>query len=714
MRVMQLDRATDQRLLILRLPMLRHALAVSVLCALAACDRAPTTAAPTAPTQAEATAPTAGIDLAGIDKSVKPGDDFDLYANGAWKQATKIPADRASLSTGFYVFEKAEKRNAELIQSLEKSNPAAGSDERRIADYYAAYMDEAGIEQRGLTPLQPELDKVAGITDAAGLSRYFGLALRADTDPLNSTNFYTENLFGLFVAQALEDPSRNVGTLMQGGLGMPDREYYLASDPAMAANRAAYKTYIASVLKLAGDADADTKAQAIFDLEMKIARAHASVVDSQDIHKANNPWPTADFGKKAPGIDWSAFFDAAGLSSQPTIVAWQPDAITKMSALVAGEPLQAWKDYLRFHAINHNAALLPKAYADLAFGFYGTELQGISQQRDRWKRAIGATNGALGDAIGQLYVKRYFPASSKAQVEDMVDNILAAFREGVDKLQWMTPETKKIAKAKAETMLVGVGYPDSWRDYSALEVKRDDPLGNRLRAELQEYRHQTAKLGKAPDKREWWMTPQTVNAVQLPLQNAMNFPAAILEAPFFDPKADAAANYGAIGAVIGHEVSHGFDNLGAEFDAEGRLRNWWTPEDARHFKAATDKLVAQYDAYEALPGLRLSGQQTLGENVADVAGLQAAYTAYHKSLGGKEAPVIDGLTGDQRFFLAYAQAWRAKQRDAALRAQVVGDGHSPGRWRALTVRNIDAWYAAFQAKPGEKLYLAPEDRIRIW
>src|SRR5688572_11748310 len=412
MRVMQFDRATDRRLLMLRLPMLRYALTVAVLCALAACDRAPTTAAPATPTQAVATAPTSGIDLAGIDKSVKPGDDFDLYANGAWKKATEIPADRASLSTGFYVFEKAEKRTAELIQSLEKANPAAGTDERRIADYYAAYMDEAGIEQRGLAPLQPELDKVAAIADLAGLSRYFGQSLRADTDPLNSTNFYTENLFGLFVAQGLEDPSKNVGTLMQGGLGMPDREYYLAADKAMAGNRAAYRTYIASLLKLAGDADADQKAQAIFGLEMKIAKAHASVVDSQDIHKANNPWPTADFAKNAPGIDWAAFFDAAGLSSQPTIVAWQPDAIRKISGLVASEPLQTWKDYLRFHAINHNGALLPKAYADLGFGFYGTQLQGTSQQRDRWKRAIGATNTALGDAIGQLYVKQYFPASS--------------------------------------------------------------------------------------------------------------------------------------------------------------------------------------------------------------------------------------------------------------------------------------------------------------
>jgi len=695
----------------------RWLLLAAAVSAAVACQRAPDNQA-AAPEAAEAStapaAPTSGIDLAGIDKSVQPGDNFNAYANGIWIKNTPIPDDRASTGVFWEVFEKAEQRNKDLVQSLEKSNPAAGSSERKIADYYAAYMDEAGIESRGLTPLQPELDKIAAIQNLVDLSRYLGGTVRADTDPLNSTNFYTDNLFGLFVAQGLEDPARNVGYLMQGGLGMPDREYYLASDKDMAGNREKYQAYIASLLKLAGTEDADKQAKAIFDLETKIAKAHANVVDSQDVHKANNPWETAAFASKAPGIDWPAFFDGAGLSGQQTIVAWQPDAIRKLSALVAGEPLQSWKDYLRYHAINHSAGLLPRAYADLSFDFYGKTLQGTLKQRDRWKRALGATDAALGDAIGQLYVKQYFPPSSKAQVEDMVDNILAAFREGVDKLEWMTPETKQKAKAKAETMRVGVGYPESWRDYASLEVKRDDPLGNRLRAEAFEYRHQTAKLGKAPDRAEWWMTPQTVNAVQLPLQNAMNFPAAILEPPFFDPKADPAANYGAIGAVIGHEVSHGFDNTGAEFDAQGRLANWWTKEDSAHFKAAADRLIAQYDAYEPLPGLHINGTQTLGENIADVSGLQAAYIAYHKSLGGKEAPVIDGLTGDQRFFLAYAQAWRGKARDAALRAQLIGDGHAPGGYRAQTVRNIDAWYGAFSPKPGEKLYLEPKDRVKIW
>ncbi len=695
----------------------RWLLLAAAVSAAVACDRTPNAAQTAAPTAAEApaaTAPTSGIDLAGIDKSVKPGDDFNAYANGTWNKNTPIPDDRASTGVFLKVFELAEQRNKDLVQSLEKADPAAGSNERKIADFYAAFMDEAGIEQRGLTPLQPTLDKVDAIATPADLSRYLGSTVRADTDPLNATNFATENLFGLFVAQGLEDPTKNVGYLMQGGLGMPDREYYLATDKDMAANRQKYEAYVASLLKLAGTADAEAKAKSIVALETKIAKAQANIVDSQDVHKANNPWETAAFPSKAPGIDWPAFFDGAGLSEQKTIVAWQPQAITKLSALVASEPLQTWKDYLRYHALNHSAGLLPKAYADLAFDFYAKTLQGTLKQRDRWKRGLTAVDNALGDAVGQIYVKQYFPPSSKAQVEEMVGNILAAFRDGVDKLEWMTPATKQKAKAKAETMRVSVGYPDTWRDYSALEIRRDDPLGNRLRAEEREYRHQTAKLGKAPDRGEWWLLAQQVNAVQLPLQNAMNFPAAILEPPFFDPKADPAANYGAIGAVIGHEVSHGFDNTGAEFDDQGRLQNWWTPEDTAHFKAASDRLVAQYDAYEPLPGLHIHGKQTLGENIADVSGLQAAYTAYQKSLGGKPAPVIDGLTGDQRFFLAYAQAWRSKARDAALRAQLIGDGHAPGSYRALTVRNIDAWYDAYQAKAGEKLYLEPKDRVKIW
>jgi putative endopeptidase len=696
---------------------LRSALFLAIVVACGACQPDHTsdrhaTAGAAAP--APAKAPTAGVDLAGIDHAVQPGDDFDGYANGAWRAKAAIPADRSSTGVFFDVFQKAEKRNAELIQGMAASHPAAGSDAARIADYYTAYMDQAGIEQRGLKPLQPTFDRIDAIASTADLARVLGEDTRVDVDPLNATNYSTEHLFGLFVAQGLEDPSHNMAYLLQGGLGMPNRDYYLSSDPAMVAIRDKYKAYVAAMLKQAGIADSDAKAAAVYALEAKIAKAQASIVETEDVHKANNPWPVADFASKAPGLDWATYFKAAGLDGQATIDAWQPGAIAKLSALTASEPLQAWKDWLAFHALNENAAVLPKAFDELSFGFYGTALTGTPQQRDRWKRALSAVNTALGDAVGKLYVQKYFPASSRARVQQMVSNLLAVFPERIDQLDWMSAETKAKAKAKVAATKVGVGYPDTWRDYAALVVKPDDALGNLERARLAETRHQLAKLGQPVDRGEWWMTPQTVNAVNLPLQNALNFPAAILEPPFFDPGADAAANYGSIGATIGHEISHSFDNTGAEFDAQGRLANWWTPSDAAHFKAAGAKLIAQYNAYEALPGLHLNGAQTLGENIADLAGLAVAHDAYIKSLGGKPAPVIDGLSGDQRFFLAFAQSWRSKTRDAALRAQVVSDGHAPGRFRAQTVRNIDAWYDAFAPKPGQALYLKPEDRVRIW
>ncbi len=655
-----------------------------------------------------------GVDLAGIDHNVKPGDDFDGYANGNWRKTAVIPVDRASTGIFLQVFQKAEQRNAELIKAAATSNAPAGSSERKIADYYAAFMDQAGIAKHGLSPLKPELTKIDAIKTPADLASVLGSQLRADVDPVNATNFSTEHLFGLFVTQGLEDSAHNVAYLLQGGLGMPNRDYYLATDKDMAGIRAKYQSYIAAQLKNAGIVDADAKAKAVFELEMKIAKVQESLVDSEDVHKANNPWNTGDFASKAPGLDWAAYLHAAGLDTQKQITVWQPSAIKGISALVASEPLDTWKAFLTFHTINHSAGLLPPAFADASFEFYGHTLQGTPKQRDRWKRAIGAVNADLGDAVGQIYVKKYFPASSKAQVKQMVDNILAAFTDRVDQLDWMTPATKQKAKAKIATVRVGVGYPETWRDYSDLTISPDDAAGNHLRAEQHEYQHQLAKLGQPVDKGEWWMTPQTVNAVNLPLQNALNFPAAILEAPFFDPRADAASNYGSIGAVIGHEISHSFDNTGAEFDAQGRLANWWTPEDQAHFKATGQKLVEQFNAYEPLPGLHINGQQTLGENIADVSGLTIAWIAYHKSLGGKPAPVINGLTGDQRFFLAFAQSWRTKTRPAALRAQVIGDGHAPGNFRAQTVRNLDAWYDAFAPKPGEKLYLAPKDRVKIW
>ena len=507
----------------------------------------PTDAAKQPSTSTTAAAPAAiGIDVAGMDKSVKPGDDFEEYANGAWRKATEIPADRAGTGTFLKVFEVAEKRNQDIIQNAGKSNPAAGSDAKRIADYYAAYMDEAAIEKRGLAAIDADLKAVDAIADNTALSRALGAQVRADVDPLNATNYETDHLFGVFVSQPLDKAGPQVAYLMQGGLSMPNRDYYLAKDADMVANRAKYLAYVEKMLTLSGTpaADAKAKAKAIFDLETKIAQAQASVIDTGDVHKAQS-WASADWAKKAPGIDWTAFFGAAGLEGQASVFAWQPGAIAKLSKLVAGEPLETWKDYLRFHTINHGAGLLPKAYADAAFDFYGSTLQGTPKQTDRWKRAVGSTNNALGDAVGQIYVKEYFPASSKKQVEDMVAGIVQSFDERLTQLDWMTEATKAKARTKVKEMQVSVGYPETWRNYDAFEVRPDDALGNLMRAEKFEYAHQLAKLGKPLDRGEWWMTPQTVNAVNLPLQNALNFPAAILEPPFFGPNADPAMNYGA-------------------------------------------------------------------------------------------------------------------------------------------------------------------------
>jgi putative endopeptidase len=699
-------------------------LAAAIACACAACSQQ----APTGPVEAAAAAPAAtaanpasastapdiGIDLSYVDHSVKPGDDFFKYANGAWLETAKIPADRSSIGAFFDMSRRTEERTADLIENAGKGHPPAGSNARKIADYYAAWMDTDAIEQHGLAPLKGELDAIDGIQSRADLARVLGSRLRQDVDPINATDFHTDHLFGLFVAQGLSDPSHNIAYLLQGGLTMPGRDYYRSDDKTMAGYRDQYKRYIAAIFDAAGIKDAQAAAGRVFDLETKIAMAQESLVDSEDVHAANNLWSLADFGKKAPGLDWNAYFKAAGLGGQKIIDAWQPGAIARLSKLTADAPLESWKDLLTFHTLDRHADLLPKKFADLSFQFHSHALQGVPQQRERSKRAVDATSEALGFAVGQLYVERYFPASAKQQVEQLVQNLIAAFNTRLETLEWMTPSTREKARAKLKTLRVQVGYPDHWPSYDGLEITADDPLTNELNVSRFEYRQRLAVLGKPVNRDHWWMTPQLVNAINLPLENELQFPAAILQPPFFDPKSDAAANYGAIGAVIGHEISHSFDNMGSQFDAEGRLHNWWTPADAEHFKEATERLVKQYDQYEALPGLHIDGQQTLGENIADVSGLTIAHLAYHKSLGGQPAPVIDGLTGDQRFFLAYGQTWREKMRDAALRQRVQTNVHAPGEFRAETVRNLDAWYKGFDVQPGAKLYLKPDQRVQIW
>jgi putative endopeptidase len=657
---------------------------------------------------------TAGIVAESMDKTAAPGDDFFGYANGNWVKNTPIPEDRPGVGAFFIADRERERQTRELLTGILGSTPAAGSNEALIANYYKAYLDTDAIDRAGMAPAKADLDSIAGIADKKQLSAAIGGTLRADTDPLNATNFRTENLFGVFVTQGLATPGESLPYLMQGGIGLPEREYYISGDAKMAGLRDQYRTYVATVMKAAGIADAEAAAGRILDLETKIARAHATREESEDFAKGAQVWSRANLETRAPGIDWAALLGAAQLGNAQKFEAYHSGAIPKLSALVASEPLQSWKEWLAFHTLNQQASVLPKPIRDASFAFNGTALSGTPQQRPRDQLALNAASNALQDAVGKAYVDKYFPASAKAEVQTMVDNIKAAFARRVQAIDWMAPSTREEALKKVRSIVVGVGYPDHWRDYSALRIVADNAYANQKNAGLAEYRHQISKIGKPMDRAEWWMPPQLVNAVNLPVQNALNFPAAILQRPFFDPRADAAFNYGAVGSVIGHEISHSFDNNGALFDSTGRLRNWWTPADFKRFQQAGTALAAQYDAYEALPGLHVNGKLTLGENIADVAGLAAAYDAYRASLGGKEAPVIDGFTGDQRFFIAYAQAWATKMREPALRQRVLTDGHAPGQFRALTVRNQDAWYNAFGVKPGQKLYLAPEKRVKVW
>jgi putative endopeptidase len=657
---------------------------------------------------------TYGFDAAGMDAAVAPGNDFFSYANGGWLKATPIPDDKASVNTFGVLRDKASERTAALIDTASKSNAAAGSEARKIGDYYASYMDAAAIEKLGAAPLKPQLAAIASIRTRHDLATVLGAGLRADVDALNATNFHTDRLLGLWVAEDLNDTTLYRPYLMQGGLWLPDREYYLGQDARYVELRAKYRTHIANMLRLAGLNDVETRAGRVLALETAMAAAHWSVEQSNDVLKANTVWSRAQMASQAPGLDWDAFLKAAGLGEQNRFGAWQASAIAGLSKLTTSESLDTWRDYLAFHAAARGAPFLSKAFVDESFAFNGLALSGTPAQRDRWKRGVDVTSAALGEAIGKLYVDKYFSPAAKAQVETMVQNILAALGPRIDGLDWMTPATKAEAKKKLANFQVGVGYPDKWLDYSALRVVRGDAFGNNERAELFEYRRNLAKLGKPVDRHEWFMTPQTVNALFAPSQNSIIFPAAILEPTFFDPAADPAVNYGAIGSVIGHEISHSFDTTGSAFDAHGNLRNWWTDADLAQFKARATRLAQQFSSYEALPGLHVNGDQVIGEGLADLAGINIAHDAYVLSLGGKPAPVIDGMTGDQRFFLGFAQNYRGKSREAAMRRTVVTDVHPPGPVRAQTVRNLDAWYAAFKVEPGQALYLAPDQRVKIW
>ncbi len=653
-----------------------------------------------------------GFDTGGMDRSVVPGEDFFGYANGTWARDTEIPADRSSFNSFTRLTIQADERTKVIIEEAAADNRADG-ERRKIGDFYTAFMDESAIEQAGLTPVRDELEAIAGIRDVSGLSRALGQTLRADVDLLNMTNYYTDRLFGLWVSQNFDEPTRNSPYLVQGGLGMPDRAFYLDGG-RMAEMRQNYRAHIVQVLTLARIAEPEEKASRILALETAIAGVHATAEQTNDVKAGNNHWSQADFNARAPGIDWTAWREGAGLAQQQTFVVWQPGAVTGIAALVGSQALDTWKSYLTFHALDRASPFLPRAFDEEHFSFYGSTLSGTPEQAPRWRRGVDAVNAALGEAVGQIYVERHFSENAKTAMEGLVQNLITAFGHRIDGLEWMSDQTRAAARRKLETLSVSIGYPETWRDYSGLEVRPDQAWANAERAGVFEYQRNLAKLGRAVTHDEWYMLPQTVNALNIPLENRLIFPAAILEAPFFDEAADAAINYGGIGAVIGHEITHSFDSTGALFDELGRLRDWWTPQDLARFEAAGQALVAQYNAYQAFPDLRLNGELTLGENIADVAGLATAHDAYLLSLNGAEAPELEGFSGDQRFYLGWAQVWRSKYRDPALRNAILTGVHSPGPWRVREVRNQDPWYAAFDVQPGQALYLAEADRVEVW
>lgn len=661
-----------------------------------------------------------GVVLSFMDTAINPGDDFYNYANGAWIKSAKLPPDRTYMdpsgtNSSDWTDNTTRRRISSLIEEAIRSNAPAGSNSRKIADLYNSYMDEAAIESQGLSPLRAKLQAIAAIHDGPALAAALGESLRADVDPLNNGIFHTPNLFGLWVAPGFHDPAHYAAYMMQGGLELPDSEYYLSKSDAMRDIRAKYQHHVATVLALAGFNDTQDRAQRIIELEQALAAKHVNLSDSQDIAKADNTWKQSDFAAKAPGLDWPEFFRAAGLSKQATFIAWQPAAIAGESALVSSTALDTWKDWLAFHLIEDYSEVLPGSFATERFNFYGKFLSGAGEQRPRNDRALAVVNRLLGDAIGQMYVQRYFTADAKSQAQAMVANLLTAYHRRIDALPWMDPATKAEAKAKLDNLYVAIGYPEKWRDYSSYEIKPADLFGNFWRVSLADYRRGIARLGLSVDRKEWPSNfyPQTWDMVELPLQNAICMPVANFQPPHFHPESPA-VNYGSLGAIIGHEISHTFDSEGSAFDSTGRVRNWWKADDIAHFTAATSKLAAQYDTYQPFPDLHVNGQQTLDEDIADLGGLNAAYDAYHLSLAGKAAPVVDGLSGDQQFFLGFAQSWIGKSSDAYLREQVQTGTHAPDHYRALTVRNLDSWYAAFSVKPSDKLYLQPESRVKIW
>ena len=679
-----------------RLVTLSAAIALLISCS---SETRPADPGPTKPTGS-------GIDLAAFDKAVRPQDDAFKHVNGAWLAKTEIPADKSSYGTFDILVDKSLADLRGIVEEAAKTpNKTAGSDAQKIGDFYESFMNEARIEELALSPLQSELAMIDGLKTKSDLARYFGRMFK-----LNLIN----PLVG-FVDGDAQQPDRDTLYVIQGGLGLPDRDYYLKDDAKLREYREKYVAFLTTILKLGNQGTPDAAANDVFGLETRLARAHWTNVESRDAVKTYNKRALADLPKEFPGFDWTAWTTELGISQAQAVIISQPSYVKSFAATVNELPVERWKPYIRASLLNGFAPYLSKPWVDAEFGFYSQTLRGVRENQPRWKRAVNTINANLGEMLGKLYVDRHFSPRAKARMEALVENLRKAFREGIDGLEWMGPDTKKEAQEKLAKFRPKVGYPSKWRDYSRVEITNGDLVGNVTRAVIAENEFQLGKVGKPIDPEQWGMTPQTVNAYYNPVRNEIVFPAAILQSPFFNLDADDAVNYGAIGGVIGHEMGHGFDDQGRRFDAKGVLRDWWQPKDAEEYMKRAKLLVDQYNSYEPLPGLHVNGELTLGENIGDLTGVVISHRAYRLSLGGQPAPVIEGMTGDQRFFFGWVQGWRAKEREDALRQQVLTNPHSPEMYRANgPLRNVSEFYSTFDVKPTDQMFLAAEQRAKIW
>ena len=683
------------------------ALALAVL---AGCNSEPETTATTdAPTAAAvAAAPTSGITLNHFDQAVRAQDDLYRHVNGSWLKTTEIPADKSNYGSFTKLADDAQAQLKTIIETAAASQNAPGSEAQKVGDFYNSYMNEAKREELGLKPVEPYFAEIDAMKDKSALAAWFGKAQR---DGVSTP-------IAMFINNDEKDTSQYISYFYQSGLGLPDRDFYDAkkkSDEKSQAIRAAYLKHIETMFALAGQKDPAAVATRIYALEEKIAMGQWDRVSNRDPQKTYNKVETGKLNTLTAHFDWSAFVNGLGLANASHVVVAQPTYLTALGDVIKSGSMEDWKLYAKWRVLSGAAPVLAKAFDDENFNFYSKTLRGVQEQQPRWKRAVQTIDGAIGEAVGKIYVEKHFPPEAKAKMEKLVQNLLVAFGQGIDGLEWMSADTKKAAHEKLGKFTYKIGYPDKWRDYAALSISADDLVGNIVRATQFEYDRNLNKLGKPIDRSEWFMTPQTVNAYYNPTMNEIVFPAAILQPPFFDMNADDAVNYGGIGAVIGHEIGHGFDDQGSQYDGDGNLRNWWTEQDLAEFKARTGKLVAQYNGFEPLPGKNVNGELTLGENIGDLGGLTIAYKAYQLSLNGQPAPVLDNLSGDQRFFIGWAQVWARKYRDEELNQRLVTDPHSPSEYRCNgIVRNMPEFYAAFGVKEGDALFLKPEERVKIW